>query len=184
MNKKWDDILKEWMMKQIDGFLYPVWVILFLITCGPILIYILNFHSLRISKNPDDWAHFGDYLSPFMALSGTFIIGILTYKLFNLEVNRDTPILRISRITPSVDVYNTGKADAFNIKVIYHSDSGDTSERIDIMGPDDSYPFPVPNSSCTGITVEFENVHGKRFSIKPSISLSNSFVFTLSAKDI
>ncbi len=48
----------------------------------PIGIYIINFHKLDISTNPNDWADFGEFvggvLSPLLSVANLIILGYIT----------------------------------------------------------------------------------------------------------
>lgn len=149
---------------------------------SPIGYYFYNFRKAHPSDNTIDWANFGQYISPFIGFANVLILGFLTYKLYILEIGRETPILDIQKIDPTIDVYNISSFIAFNIKVrIHYKNETDDVASIDHLVPKDSETF-TPSAKygkATGLTVTYENAQGKTFKSFPSNKLTSARPFLL-----
>jgi hypothetical protein len=151
-----------------------------LIVILPLTIYFYHFNG-TLSDKPSDWGSFGSYISPFVSLAYTILIAVLTYLLVTIEMARDKPTLIIGLLKPKLTVYNIGKAQAVNIKVIAHfNDKPDYIQPLNSLVPTDSYAFETPPAGTTGVTVEYESIHGVKYKTIPSLQLSNEFGFQLS----
>lgn len=60
-----------------------------LILGAPIAFYILNFQDYPISKDPEHWGQFADYLNVFVSLANLLVIGMLTYAIHRNEQQRE-----------------------------------------------------------------------------------------------
>lgn len=70
-------------MNEIKKYWKLIFVLLFVLCCLPIIFYVIQFSSLKISNDPNYWGIFGTYfsgvLSPFLSLINIIVLAYLTY---------------------------------------------------------------------------------------------------------
>lgn len=151
----------------------------------PVGFYFCKFHS-GFSNNPSDWSAFGSYASPFFSLAYTILIALLTYWLIRIEMARDKPVLVIVRLKPTLDVYNIGKAQAVNVRVVStFNDKQEDTQKLPHphLVPTDSFGFNPPPNGATCVVVRYESIHGEKFEAAPNQTLFNSFGFVLTKEE-
>ena len=61
------------------------YIILAIVFFSPIVFYILQFWQLDISKDPNDWAVFGNYIGGIYSIFSSIVIFILGYKMTKVD---------------------------------------------------------------------------------------------------
>jgi tetratricopeptide (TPR) repeat protein len=110
----------------------------------PIGIYIINFYSNGISKNPENWGVFGDFfggvLNPIISLIGTILLGYLTYMVSKISSEENKNLFKyeqkviayqkIANITSEID-YAMDKVKIHNDFMISYGKLGKEEKAIE-----------------------------------------------------
>ena len=97
-------------------------IVSFIVIVLTILAYVLNFSSLRISKNSGDWGTFGDFiggiLNPFFAFLNLLILAYLTLKITDDDNQRN--LFSVYEAAKPIGEYNTLE-EKNKIEISYHN---------------------------------------------------------------
>jgi hypothetical protein len=162
-----------------------------LIIAVPLWYYFKTFGNFGLAQTNDNWAYFGEFLSPFAALSCSVVIVYLTFRLYEIEKNRETPILAVSvgKNSPvdsdAVTILNRSTFVAFDIRVIFmYNKEDDVEFKVPTLIPNDSVAWNIPDKEgLTDVVVEYKNAQGKILIEYPNTSVNKPYVFTMSDKE-
>ena len=159
-------------------------LIILAIICIVVVIPAFKFYKIVGFGYAVHWSEFGSFISPFVALINTFLLGFLTYKLYSLERGKEQPILDVKINIETIEITNLTNFVAHNVKVHYYHTSGvNNFASIGSILPSLTIILNWTNINVSRIKIEYENNHGKSFSIYPSSTNFNSLL-TLDEKEV